>query len=79
VTFKLVLLPLYVGSYTYRGRRYWVLINGQTGKVGGARPRDPLAIFGFSLSLLLTLVLVVTLLLYLAFSQGWIAPSGAIP
>jgi DNA-directed RNA polymerase subunit RPC12/RpoP len=72
VTFKLVLLPLWVGTYTYRKRKYWVLVNGQTGKVGGARPRDPLAIFGFSASLFFTLLLAAFLLLYLAFSQGWI-------
>ncbi len=79
VTFKQVLLPLYVGSYMYRGRRYWVLVNGQTGKVGGARPHDPLAIFGFSLSLFFTLILVAFLLLYLALSQGWVARPGIIP
>jgi DNA-directed RNA polymerase subunit RPC12/RpoP len=72
VTFKLVLLPIWVGTYTYRKRSYRVLVNGQTGKVGGARPHDPVAIFGFGASLFFTLLLAAFLLLYLAFSQGWL-------
>jgi hypothetical protein len=38
--YKLVLLPLWIGSYTYGGRLYRVLINGQTGAVTGERPVD---------------------------------------
>ncbi len=40
LTFKYILLPLWAGVYTYRGKEYRLLINGQTGKVGGKRPRD---------------------------------------
>lgn len=57
-TFKLVLLPLWVGSYTYRGRGYRVLVNGQTGKVGGEKPRDSLKLTGFVLSVIATLAVV---------------------
>jgi hypothetical protein len=53
MTFKHVLLPLYVGAYTYRGKPYRVLVNGQTGKVGGAKPRDT-----FKVALVILLVLV---------------------
>jgi DNA-directed RNA polymerase subunit RPC12/RpoP len=74
ITFKHVLLPLWVGSYRYRDREYRVLVNGQTGKVGGDRPRDRLAIFGFSASLFFTAVLIGFVLLYLAFAMGWIKP-----
>lgn len=38
--YKLVLLPLWIGSYAYGGRLYRVLINGQTGVVTGERPVD---------------------------------------
>lgn len=74
VTFKHVLLPLWAGSYRYRNRKYWVLVNGQTGKVGGAKPRDPFAVFGFSASVFFTLLLIAFLLLYLGYSEGWIKP-----
>ncbi len=39
-TYRLVLLPLWVGAYSYRKVPYRVLVNGQTGKVAGDRPVD---------------------------------------
>ena len=42
MTYKYVLLPLWIGNYTYRGKRYRVYVNGQTGKVAGEKPRDTL-------------------------------------
>jgi DNA-directed RNA polymerase subunit RPC12/RpoP len=44
-TFKYVLLPIWVGSYHFRGKVFPLLVNGQTGKVGGAKPRDDLKVF----------------------------------
>lgn len=38
VTFKHILLPVWVAAYSYRGTRYQVVINGQTGRVQGGRP-----------------------------------------
>ncbi|MFG1942017.1 hypothetical protein [Nonomuraea sp. NPDC048826] len=38
VTFKLVLLPVWIGSYLYGGKPYQVLINGVGGEVQGDRP-----------------------------------------
>jgi DNA-directed RNA polymerase subunit RPC12/RpoP len=38
VTFKHVLLPVWLTSYLYRDKTYRVLINGQTGEVMGDRP-----------------------------------------
>lgn len=40
MTYKLLLLPLYVGNYTYQGKPYRLFVNGQTGKVAGQKPRD---------------------------------------
>jgi DNA-directed RNA polymerase subunit RPC12/RpoP len=37
-TFKHVLAPLWLATYTYRGRTRQVLVNGVTGKVAGDRP-----------------------------------------
>lgn len=38
VTFKHILLPVYVSAYRYRHQIYQVLINGRTGEVQGDRP-----------------------------------------
>ena len=38
VTFKHILLPVWVAAYRYRGRSYRFLVNGQTGRVQGERP-----------------------------------------
>lgn len=37
-SYKLLLLPLWLGHYRLEGRAYTVLVNGQTGAVGGERP-----------------------------------------
>lgn len=38
VTFKHVLLPVWLAAYSYRGKTYRIIVNGQSGAVGGARP-----------------------------------------
>jgi DNA-directed RNA polymerase subunit RPC12/RpoP len=38
VTFKHVLLPVWVAAYKYRGRSFRFVVNGQTGRVQGERP-----------------------------------------
>ena len=38
VTFKHILLPVWVAAYRYRGQSYRFVVNGQTGKVQGERP-----------------------------------------
>jgi DNA-directed RNA polymerase subunit RPC12/RpoP len=42
LTYKLALLPIYIGNYPFQGKRYRLLVNGQTGKVGGDKPVDTL-------------------------------------
>jgi hypothetical protein len=37
-SFKLILLPAWLGRYTLEGKTYSVVINGQTGAVRGERP-----------------------------------------
>ena len=39
ISFKLVLLPVWVTEYVYRGQPYRVLINGQSGETQGIVPR----------------------------------------
>jgi hypothetical protein len=38
VNSDLILLPIYLRSYRYKGKLYRTLINGQTGKISGERP-----------------------------------------
>jgi predicted RNA-binding Zn-ribbon protein involved in translation (DUF1610 family) len=38
VTFKHVLLPVWIGAYRWRGRSYRIVVNGRTGQVWGERP-----------------------------------------
>jgi hypothetical protein len=38
VTFKHILLPVWLAAYKYRGKSFRFVVNGQTGKVMGERP-----------------------------------------
>ncbi len=44
VTFKHVLLPIWVAAYRYGGRSYRFVVNGQTGEVDGERPYSKIKI-----------------------------------
>jgi hypothetical protein len=44
VTFKHVLLPVWVAAYKFRGQSYRFVVNGQTGRVQGERPWSRLKI-----------------------------------
>lgn len=52
-TFKHLLLPLWICAYTYNGKLYRFLVNGQTGQVAGERPKSwikiALLVLGFLL------------------------------
>ena len=37
-TYKHILLPVWVCDYAYKGKNYFFLINGQTGKISGTKP-----------------------------------------
>lgn len=57
--YKLVLLPLWIGAYQYRGRRFRVLVNGQTGAAAGDKPLDnvKVAIVAVGAAVILALLL----------------------
>ncbi|CAN0604331.1 unnamed protein product, partial [Ectocarpus sp. 12 AP-2014] len=38
VTFKHILVPVWIAAYKYRGKSYRFVVNGQTGEVAGERP-----------------------------------------
>ena len=51
MTFKHILLPVWVGEYRYRGRSYHFAVNGQTGKVAGEVPRSLALLFDLSVAI----------------------------
>ncbi|TPN84071.1 DNA helicase PriA [Aquimarina algicola] len=61
-TFKHILLPVYISSYRYSGKKYNFFINGQTGKISGGRPYSFWKIF-FTVLLIICIIIVIYLLL----------------
>jgi hypothetical protein len=61
MTFKHVLLPIWIGSYYFKGQAYQLLVNGQTGKVGGVKPRDNMKLTFTGLIALVFVILVFVL------------------
>jgi hypothetical protein len=68
ITFKHILLPLWVGAYTYQGKSYRLLVNGQTGKVAGDKPRDNFKL-AMSLLTLLMFAFLIILLFWIFFGD----------
>ncbi|WP_128546733.1 hypothetical protein [Larkinella soli] len=60
-TFKHLLLPLWICTYLYNGKTYRFLVNGQTGRIAGERPKSAwkiaLVVIGFLLLVLFFLYL----------------------
>lgn len=52
ITFKHILLPIYVSAYRFKGKVYQFLVNGRTGEVQGERPWSWLKIAGLVLIVL---------------------------
>ncbi|MFV0244183.1 MAG: primosomal protein N' (replication factor Y) - superfamily II helicase [Qingshengfaniella sp.] len=53
ITFKHVLLPVWVAAYRFGGKSYRFVVNGQTGRVQGERPWSPWKLAGAILAALL--------------------------
>jgi hypothetical protein len=61
VNSDLILLPIYLRSYRYRGKLYRTLINGQTGKVSGEKPVSAARVVAF-IALIVGIILLIVLL-----------------
>jgi DNA-directed RNA polymerase subunit RPC12/RpoP len=72
MTFKHVLLPVWIGAYRYKGKDYNVMVNGQTGNVTGEKPKDTLKALGIIVSVIATLIVLGLIGFILATSMGWI-------
>jgi len=68
-----VFLPLWVGTYLYRGGEYPLLVNGQTGKVGGKKPHDPFKVW----MVVVLAFLAVAFLAVIAYLL-WLRSTGAV-
>lgn len=62
LTYKLALLPVFIGNYPFQGKRYRILINGQTGKVGGEKPVDTLKSSMFIITGIILLAIIVLII-----------------
>jgi hypothetical protein len=61
LTYKLALLPIYLGNYPFQGKRYRLLVNGQTGKVSGKKPTDTLKAVMFSVIGIILFILLIAI------------------
>ncbi|MGF1562792.1 MAG: primosomal protein N' (replication factor Y) - superfamily II helicase [Geminicoccaceae bacterium] len=68
VTFKHVLLPIWLAAYRYRGKPYRFVINGRTGQVQGERPYS----FWKIASLILFVLLIAVLFFWAAEQSGMV-------
>jgi hypothetical protein len=68
VTFKLLLLPVWIAAYLHGGKTYQVLINGCTGQVCGQRPYSAGKIAALVVGILLVVAVLVGLFLALGSS-----------
>jgi hypothetical protein len=64
VTFKHILLPVYISAFRYNGRVYRFLVNGRTGEVQGERPYSTLKIVFFILMLIAVIAGIVMLVMH---------------
>jgi|GEM_PF-249694 len=65
MTYKLALLPVYMGNYLFQGKWYHLLVNGQTGKVSGKKPIDTLKITMLIVGGIIVITLLVVLLSFI--------------
>jgi hypothetical protein len=64
-TFKHVLVPLWLLTYTYGPRVFHVLVNGATGRIAGEYPKSPWKVFFLVLG-----IIIVVIILLLASSES---------
>ena len=60
ITYKLMLVPVWVVCYLYAGKTWQVLVNGRTGEVIGSRPYSKWKIAGFILLILVVIACIIT-------------------
>ena len=61
ITYKYVLIPVWISSFVYKGKNYQFVVNGQTGKVGGKAPISALRV---TIAILIALALIALILYF---------------
>ena len=69
--YKYVMLPIYATTYSYKDKKYTVLVNGQTGKFHGEYPKSPVKIA--------IIVLVALIIALIAFMSSRDEDYGMLP
>jgi len=59
ITFKHLLLPVFVSAYNYKGKLYQFLVNGRTGEVQGQRPWSWLKIAATVIAVILVIATII--------------------
>lgn len=54
ITYKYLLLPVWISSFTYKGKIYQFMVNGQSGKVGG---RSPVSVWKVLIAILIAVAI----------------------
>ena len=67
VTYKHMLLPVWISAYIFKGKLYNFYINGQTGEVQG---KSPVSVFKVVVAVLLGLALLALIALWLSSDGG---------
>jgi DNA-directed RNA polymerase subunit M/transcription elongation factor TFIIS len=63
ITFKHILLPIWIAAYRYNGKLYQFMVNGQTGKISGKKP-----VSGWKVAALVVAILGAAAAAYFAFA-----------
>jgi DNA-directed RNA polymerase subunit RPC12/RpoP len=70
MTYKHLLLPVWIGTYHYRGKEFHLLVNGQTGKIGGRKPRDTVKVVLSTIFVGASIFLLAWVLMWFAIRYG---------
>ena len=63
-SYKYLLVPVWMCSYTYRKKRYGFIINGRSGKVSGKAPKSPWKVGGLVFGILAFIAFVVVMVYF---------------
>jgi hypothetical protein len=67
LTYKYVMLPVYVGNFNYKQKLFNFFVNGSTGRVNGKTPKSALKI---ALTVLFIVAIVAGIVLFIMNGQG---------
>jgi hypothetical protein len=76
VTFKLMLLPVWIATYIHDGKTWQILVNAWTGEIQGERPYSKAKI---ALAILLVLAVIAGIIIWIVLSKQHPAPVAPRP